>query len=76
MAKKLVDNFKDSKWVGPKVTLTPADKTGTPESFEALYEKRNAPSRRLAEPQPKLRPIENDSMADRLDEYGLNEEVR
>ena len=73
MAKKLVDNFAGSKYVGPMVKLTPQDKTGTPEDFEALYEKRNAPRRAIAEPRPKLKAIENSSLEDRLSEYGIGD---
>lgn len=75
MAKKLIDNFAGSKWVGPKTTLTPQDKTGTPEDFEKLYDRR-APRRAEApSPRPKLKAIESSNMADRLAEHGLSEEV-
>lgn len=77
MAKKLVDNFAGSKWVGPMAKLTPQDKSGTPEDFEKIYDKRHAPRRdSVMGPAPKLKAIENTSLADRLSEYGLNEEVR
>ena len=73
MAKKLVDNFAGSKWVGPTAKLTPTDLAKSPEDFEKLYDKRHASPRPSAEPRPKLKEIENISLQDRLSEYGLGE---
>lgn len=57
-----------------KVTkLTPNDKTGTPESFEQQYARRKAPARQIQAPRPTLTPIENKSMQERLEDFGLNE---
>jgi hypothetical protein len=62
----------------PKIVvtkLTPGDKTGTPESFEQQFEKRRSKgSGRVTKPSVgKLRPIENKSMSDRLEQYGIEE---
>jgi hypothetical protein len=58
------------------VKLTPPDRVGTPEGFEQQYEKRRnkASGRVTAQPAPKLRPIENKTMDDRLEEYGIAQE--
>jgi hypothetical protein len=54
------------------VKLTPADKVGTPQAFEKAFEKRrHKGSGRVATQEPKLRPLENRSMQDRMEEYGI-----
>jgi hypothetical protein len=68
-----MDNFKNHKWAGTTVKLTPQDKTGTPEDFEGLYERRQKPRRATTSPQPKLKAIENPSLEDRMAEFGLSD---
>ena len=69
--KNLTDNFAGSKFVGPTVKLTPTDLAKTPEAFEQLYDRRRAPRPSVTEPRPKLKEIENLSLSERLEEYGL-----
>jgi len=73
MAKKLVDNFADSKWVGATVKLTPNDKVGSPEDFEKLYERRQERRAASREPSPKLKPIEHSNMSELLERVGLGD---
>lgn len=72
MPKNLTDNFKNSKWVGTTVKLSPTDKTGSPEDFEKLYDRRRAPRQSPMAPRPKLKEIESTSLQDRLAEFGLD----
>jgi hypothetical protein len=74
MAKNLSDNFENSRYVGTRVKLTPNDKTGTPEDFEKLFERRRAPKQAPATPRPKMREIEHTNMAERLEEYGIGQD--
>jgi hypothetical protein len=55
--------------------LNPSDRVGTPESFEAQFEKRRSKgSGRVVEKAPKLKPIENKSFQDRMEEFGIPSE--
>ena len=49
--------------------------TGTPDDFETHYAKRRKGSGRPVStaPAPKLQPIKNPSMQDRIEDLGLNE---
>ena len=76
MAKNIIDNIKDGRYVGPTVKLTPNDKTGTPDSFEKLYERREKQARRVqpaTAPPPKLNELDNPSLADRMETLGISE---
>jgi hypothetical protein len=55
------------------VRLTPKDLADSPEGFEKRYDKRNT-AVKFREPRPKLRPIQNESMADRMERFNLNGE--
>jgi len=50
--------------------------TGTPDDFETHFTRRRKGSgqRASSAPQPKLQPIKNPSMQDRIEELGLNEQ--
>lgn len=61
----------------PIVTVKKAQAVGTPEDFEARFDKlRKKGSGRVSRPskEPKLRPLENPSMADRMADFGISEE--
>jgi hypothetical protein len=60
----------------PVVTVKSGGATGTPEDFEARYDRlRKKGSGRIqrSTPSPKLRPLENKSMDQRLSEHGIEE---
>lgn len=53
--------------------LSTNDKIGTPKSFEAQYEKRSEARRRPATPRPKLAPIENPTLQERMEDFGIGD---
>jgi hypothetical protein len=57
------------------VKLTPSDKSGTPESFEAQFEKRRkkGSGRAVQTQAPKLKPIQNKSFEELLQDHGIEE---
>lgn len=59
----------------PVVTVKRGGAVGTPEDFEAQYDKRRRKgSGQVTKPAaPKLRPIENKSFEERLAEHGIEE---
>lgn len=59
------------------VKLTPNDKSGTPESFEQQFEKRRkkGSGRVTQAPAPKLKPIQNKSFEELLQDHGISEEI-
>jgi hypothetical protein len=61
----------------PVVTVKRGGAVGTPEDFEARYDKiRKKGSGRVTQPtrQPKLKPLENPSMMDRMADFGIQED--
>jgi hypothetical protein len=62
----------------PVVRVSRGAVVGTPEDFETQYERRRKKGSGRAEtqrPQAKLRPIQNKSFEDRLQEFGIEGEV-
>ena len=60
----------------PVVTVKRGGAVGTPEEFEARYDKirkKGSGQASRPAPAPKLRPLENKSMDERLSEYGIEE---
>ena len=64
----------------PVVTVNKGGAVGTPEDFEARYERRRKQDSRQVQrqtaPQPRLKPIESHNMSDLLERSGLADEVR
>jgi hypothetical protein len=59
----------------PVVTVRKGGAVGTPEEFEARYDKirRKGSGQAPQQPRPKLKPLENKSMEERLSEHGIEE---
>jgi hypothetical protein len=60
----------------PVVKVSRGGAVGTPEDFEARYDKlrkKGSGQVNRPAPQPKLKPLENPSMGDRMADFGIEE---